>query len=137
MEVAWEISLLMYGFFFLKWLVPAMRNAPGSAKFVAKLWQAISVCPLPRLYKEPNKLTNPDDRLGIKIDPQAVRLQPAPEDGYAWSITDSKRHLLKSCLSNGTVGLYDEICKEIGHSIEAVRPTGVALGSGTINITQH
>jgi hypothetical protein len=51
------------------------------------------ICDAPRLacnYKVPNKLTNSDDRLGINIDPEAVRLQPAPEDGYARSVTDSK-----------------------------------------------
>ncbi|KAL2801504.1 hypothetical protein BJX63DRAFT_438789 [Aspergillus granulosus] len=114
-----------------------MRSVPGSANFVAKPWQAISVLSLASLSHGTvsNKLTNSDDRLGIKLDPQAVRLQPTPEDGYAWSVTDSKRHLMKTCLSNGTVGLYDEICKEIGQSIEAVRPTrptGPALGSGPL-----
>jgi hypothetical protein len=44
---------------------------------------------------------------------------------------------MKSCLSNGTVGLYDEICKEIVNSIEAVRPIGAAPGSGTINVPQY
>ncbi|KAH1914114.1 hypothetical protein KXW44_005069 [Aspergillus fumigatus] len=63
------------------------------------------------------------DRLGLRIQPQAVRLQPAPEDGYTWSVTDSKAHLMKTSLSSGTVGLYDAICKEIGRSIEAVRPS--------------
>jgi hypothetical protein len=36
--------------------------------------------------------------------------------------------LMKTSLSNGTVGLYDAICKEIGRSIEAVRPSRVADG---------
>lgn len=30
---------------------------------------------------------------------------------------------MKTSLSSGTVGLYDAICKEIGRSIEAVRPS--------------
>ncbi|KAH8430081.1 uncharacterized protein LDX57_007751 [Aspergillus melleus] len=62
------------------------------------------------------------NRLGLRIDPNEVRLQPAPQDGYVWSVTDSKAHLLETPLSNGTVGLYEEICRELGHSLEAVRP---------------
>ncbi|KAF4157912.1 hypothetical protein CNMCM6936_005381 [Aspergillus lentulus] len=58
-----------------------------------------------------------------RIQPQAVRLQQAPEDGYTWSVTDSKAHLMKTSLSSGTVGLYDAICKEIGWLIKAVRPS--------------
>jgi hypothetical protein len=88
----------------------------------------------PYLYRSPTYtgerseviwLTYQDDRLGLIIQPQAVRLQPAPEDGYSWCVTDSKAHLMKTSLSNGTVGLYDAICQEIGRSIEAVRPSRV------------
>ncbi|KAH8430174.1 uncharacterized protein LDX57_007844 [Aspergillus melleus] len=63
-----------------------------------------------------------DYRLGLRINPNEVRLQPAPQDGYIWSVTDSKAHLLETPLSNGTVGLYEEICRELGRSLEAVRP---------------
>ncbi|EDP53656.1 hypothetical protein AFUB_048420 [Aspergillus fumigatus A1163] len=77
-----------------------MRNALSGANNAGKPWQTIS----------------------------AVRLQPAPEDGYTWSVTDSKAHLMKTSLSSGTVGLYDAICREIGRSIEAVRPSREADG---------
>ncbi|KAJ5559548.1 hypothetical protein N7513_001947, partial [Penicillium frequentans] len=51
-----------------------------------------------------------------------VRLQPPPEDGYAWSFTESRASLLNSNLSSGAVGLLQTICKELGRSFEAVSP---------------
>ncbi|KAJ5642295.1 hypothetical protein N7490_006295 [Penicillium lividum] len=63
-----------------------------------------------------------DQRLGLLVPPGRVRLQPSPEDGYAWSVSNSKEHLLKTCLGRGTVGLYQDIIDELGHSIEAVTP---------------
>ncbi|CAG8024039.1 unnamed protein product [Penicillium salamii] len=62
------------------------------------------------------------DRLRIVVTPEKVRLQPRPEDGYAWSVTSPNAGLLKSSLSSGNIHLYREICNEIGHSIEAVSP---------------
>lgn len=44
------------------------------------------------------------------------------EDGYAWSVSEEKRHLLETTLGRGTVGLYQNIIDEIGKSIEAVDP---------------
>ncbi|GLA56207.1 hypothetical protein AnigIFM63604_005667 [Aspergillus niger] len=35
-------------------------------------------------------------------------------------------HLMNTSLANGSVGLYDAICREIGRSIEAVRPVAAA-----------
>ncbi|KAJ5972501.1 uncharacterized protein N7479_002419 [Penicillium vulpinum] len=62
------------------------------------------------------------NRLGLDVAPSQVRLQPLVEDGYAWSVTESKKSLLQSSLSNGTVGLFRAICEELGRSLEAVTP---------------
>ncbi|CAG8074690.1 hypothetical protein N7541_000109 [Penicillium brevicompactum] len=62
------------------------------------------------------------NRLGLDVAPSQVRLQPPVEDGYAWSVTESKKSLLQSSLSNGTVGLFRAICEELGRSLEAVTP---------------
>jgi hypothetical protein len=66
-----------------------------------------------------------DERLGLRVDPRQVRLQPSTDDGYSWSVTDSQKYLLQSSLSRGTVGLYRAICEELGRSLEAVRPQTV------------
>ncbi|KAJ5244967.1 hypothetical protein N7489_005063 [Penicillium chrysogenum] len=60
-------------------------------------------------------------RLRIVVDPETVRLQPRPEDGYAWSVTSPNAGLLKSSLSSG-IHLYRSIYNEIGHPFEAVSP---------------
>ena len=44
------------------------------------------------------------------------------EDGYAWSVTEANAWMLRSNLSNGTVGLYRAICDALGQSLEAVTP---------------
>ncbi|KAJ6033789.1 uncharacterized protein N7446_007918 [Penicillium canescens] len=62
------------------------------------------------------------NRLGLDIAPSQVRLQPPVEDGYAWSVTESKKSLLQSSLSNGSVGLFRAISEELGRSLEAVTP---------------
>ncbi|KAI9041324.1 uncharacterized protein KD926_006900 [Aspergillus affinis] len=80
------------------------------------------ICTTPGAPRSCRTLIDLDNRLGLRINPNEVHLQPAPQDGYAWSVTDSKAHLLKTPLSNGTVGLYEEICREFGNSLEAVRP---------------
>ncbi|CAG8891450.1 unnamed protein product [Penicillium salamii] len=72
-----------------------------------------------------------DDRLRIVVAPEKVRLQPRPEDGYAWSVTSANAGVLKSSLSSGKIHLYRKICNEIGHSIEAVSPH--ALGHSQSN----
>lgn len=51
------------------------------------------------------------------------------EDGYAWSVSEEKRHLLETTLGRGTVGLYQNIIDEIGKSIEAVDPRILQKGS--------
>ncbi|KAJ5155671.1 hypothetical protein N7492_008491 [Penicillium capsulatum] len=71
------------------------------------------------------------ERTGLLVPPNRVRLQPSVEDGYAWSVSTSKEHLLKTSLSNGTVGVYQAILQELGRSIEAVKPqTLQATGTG-------
>lgn len=73
-------------------------------------------------------LNSADDRLGIVVEPIKVRLQPSVQDGYAWSVTASHASLLKTCLSNGGVGFYQTICKELGRSLEAVTPETLQNG---------
>ncbi|OQE52227.1 hypothetical protein PENNAL_c0492G03197 [Penicillium nalgiovense] len=43
------------------------------------------------------------NRLGLVVAPSQVRLQPSAGDGYAWSVTDSKKSLLQSNLGSGSV----------------------------------
>ncbi|CAG8231427.1 unnamed protein product [Penicillium salamii] len=62
------------------------------------------------------------NRLGLVVAPGHVRLQPSAGDGYAWSVTESKKSLLQSNLGSGSVGLYRSICEELGRSLEAVTP---------------
>ncbi|CAG8902347.1 unnamed protein product [Penicillium nalgiovense] len=62
------------------------------------------------------------DRVGLVVAPSQVRLQPSAGDGYAWSVTESKKSLLQSNLGSGSVGLYRSICEELGRSLEAVTP---------------
>ncbi|KAJ5346190.1 hypothetical protein N7452_004194 [Penicillium brevicompactum] len=62
------------------------------------------------------------DRLGLTVAPGRVRLQPSAADGYAWSVSKSQEYLLKTNLSNGTVGMYQAIRDALGCSIEAVSP---------------
>ncbi|CAG8120979.1 unnamed protein product, partial [Penicillium salamii] len=61
-------------------------------------------------------------RLRLVVAPERVRLQPRPEDGYAWSVTRANAGLLKSSLSSGSTSLYQLICRELGRSLEAVNP---------------
>ncbi|KAJ5531422.1 hypothetical protein N7527_004815 [Penicillium freii] len=44
------------------------------------------------------------DRLDLIVAPSQVRLQPSSGDGYAWSITESKKSLLQSNLGSGSAG---------------------------------
>jgi len=68
------------------------------------------------------------DRLGLIVEPSKVRLQPAVEDGYAWSVTASHASLLKTCLSSGGLRFFQTICKELGRSLEAVTPETLQNG---------
>ncbi|CAI7612142.1 unnamed protein product [Penicillium manginii] len=69
------------------------------------------------------------NQLGLTVPPNRVRLQPSVQDGYAWSVSEEKRHLLEITLGRGTVGLYQNIIDEIGNSIEAVDPRILQKGS--------
>ncbi|KAJ5288266.1 hypothetical protein N7508_011041 [Penicillium antarcticum] len=62
------------------------------------------------------------ERLGLTVAPSRVRLQPSAADGYAWSVSDSQKHLLKTNLSNGTVGFYQDIRDALVCEMEAVSP---------------
>ena len=63
-------------------------------------------------------------KLGIKIKPAQVRLQPGVEDGYVWSLVPEKEHLFKEYLftkqlSKHSYGAYAELCCGVGVSSEA------------------
>ena len=75
----------------------------------------------------PHKLISLDNRLHLVVAPERVRLQPRPEDGYAWSATKTNSALLKSSLSSGTINLYQKILKELGPSLEAVNPQSLGI----------
>ncbi|KAJ6040729.1 uncharacterized protein N7446_003955 [Penicillium canescens] len=62
------------------------------------------------------------ERLGLTVAPSRVRLQPSIADGYAWSVSDSQKHLLRTNLSNRTVSFYQDIRDALRCSIEAVSP---------------
>ncbi|CAG8877534.1 unnamed protein product [Penicillium salamii] len=62
------------------------------------------------------------DRHRLADPPEKVRLQPRPEDGYAWSVAGTNANLLKSSLSSGSTRLYQLICSQLGRSLEAVNP---------------
>ncbi|OQE67199.1 hypothetical protein PENNAL_c0175G07536 [Penicillium nalgiovense] len=68
------------------------------------------------------KLRKQYDRLRLVVAPERVRLQPRPEDGYAWSVMGTNADLLKSSLSSGSTRLYQLICRKLGRSLEAVNP---------------
>jgi hypothetical protein len=70
----------------------------------------------------PTQLILLDDRLRLVVPPEKVRLQPRPEDGYAWSVAGTNADLLKSSLSGGSTRLYQLICSKLGRSLEAVNP---------------
>jgi hypothetical protein len=98
-----------------------MRSARSSDNSAARHWQPISVGHyIPFAWWK--KLILSDNRLGLVVAPGQVRLQPSAGDGYAWSVTESKKSLLQSNLGSGSVGLYRSICEELGRSLEAVTP---------------
>ena len=67
-------------------------------------------------------MISPDERLGVTVAPQDVRLQPSTDSDYAWSVMPGKEYLLDTNLGNGSVGLYQEIQQHLGSMIEAVAP---------------
>lgn len=63
-----------------------------------------------------------DERLGLEVSPDKIRLHPSRDSGYEWSVADSQQYLFEKELSNGNIGIYRSLMEELGHSIEAIRP---------------
>ena len=59
-------------------------------------------------------------RLGISIEPAEVRLITGADDPYAWQALPEKNHIFQKQLSKHSVGVYTEMCREVGVSFEAV-----------------
>ncbi|KAG9231521.1 hypothetical protein BJ875DRAFT_382791 [Amylocarpus encephaloides] len=59
-------------------------------------------------------------KLGILVDPSEVRLITRVEDPYSWQFLPARTHLFGKNLSNHSVGVYMELCREVGVSFEAV-----------------
>ena len=79
-----------------------------------------------------------DDRLRLVVPPEKVRLQPRPEDGYAWSVAGTNADLLKSSLSSGSTRLYQLICSKLGRSLEAVNPQSLDTSqSNTVGLPKE
>lgn len=57
----------------------------------------------------------------MKVDPQDVRLIPKPEHGYCWNFSPEKQHLFSKHLSDQSIGVFMELCRELGRSFTAVR----------------
>jgi hypothetical protein len=105
-----------------------MANTHPKGRNVEKHWQTISVYSrhdLSHIVRCRKLNFSPDERLNLHICPDQVRLKPSMEDGYAWSVSESKEYLLDTSLSRGSVGRYDIIMEELGRSIEAVTPASL------------
>lgn len=67
-----------------------------------------------------------DSRLGIKIKPVDVRLNPREIDFYSWRVTQGKEELYSRVfaknLSDHSTGTYRLLCREVGKSFQAVPP---------------
>ncbi|KAF2181264.1 hypothetical protein K469DRAFT_590073 [Zopfia rhizophila CBS 207.26] len=63
-------------------------------------------------------------RLGIKMDPEKVRLITNPDDPYVWHILPGREHLFSKHMSKLSTGAYIQLCRELGSGFEAV-PTEV------------
>ncbi|KAK0721818.1 hypothetical protein B0T26DRAFT_623446, partial [Lasiosphaeria miniovina] len=63
-------------------------------------------------------------RLGIKVKAADVRLNPRPNDPYAWRILPGEEHSLSRVfvknLSDHFIGTFRLLCREIGMTFEAV-----------------
>ncbi|CAG8095004.1 unnamed protein product [Penicillium salamii] len=78
------------------------------------------------------------DRLRLVVPPEKVRLQPRPEDGYAWSVAGTNADLLKSNLSSGSTRIYQLICSKLGRSLEAVNPQSLDTSqSNTVGLPKE
>jgi hypothetical protein len=59
-------------------------------------------------------------RLGISVEPAEVRLIPTANDPYTWRKLPGKQHLFAKHLSKQSIGIYRELCREVGVSFEAI-----------------
>ncbi|KAH7124920.1 hypothetical protein B0J13DRAFT_611936 [Dactylonectria estremocensis] len=73
--------------------------------------------------------------LDLTIDPADVRLIPSEEDPYRWKWSSEKEYLFEKHLSKLSVGPLMELCKGVGTSFQAVRPS-VEVGKKPWNETQ-
>ncbi|KAK1849361.1 hypothetical protein CCHR01_08038 [Colletotrichum chrysophilum] len=73
-----------------------------------------------------------EQRLGIKLDPGQVRLNPSNDDCYSWKLlVDDHLYLFERNLSDQTIGVYKDLCNLVGQVFEAVprEPSG-SMSSG-------
>ncbi len=59
-------------------------------------------------------------KLGILVKPAEVRLITSTDDPYNWRILPEKQYLFKKYLSKYSIGVYRELCREVGILFEAV-----------------
>ncbi|KAK0721746.1 hypothetical protein B0T26DRAFT_824787 [Lasiosphaeria miniovina] len=66
-------------------------------------------------------------RLGIKIIPANVRLNPRTNDPYMWRVLPGKEEFFAKVffkkLSDHSISTYRLLCKEFGKTFEAVEPS--------------
>lgn len=61
--------------------------------------------------------------LGIEVDPGNIRLIPSSDDPYRWDPLPGKEYLFEKHLSKLSIGPLMELCREVGTSFRAVRPS--------------
>ncbi|KAK3367361.1 hypothetical protein B0T24DRAFT_495341, partial [Lasiosphaeria ovina] len=63
-------------------------------------------------------------RLGIEVKPLDVRLNPRPNDPYAWKILPGREYSLSGVfaknLSDYSISAFRLLCNEVGKTFEAV-----------------
>ena len=68
-----------------------------------------------------------ESTLGITVKPSEVRLNPGPNDPYAWHVLPEKRRVLSEKfdknLSQHSINAYKALCEGVGSSFEAVYAT--------------
>ena len=57
------------------------------------------------------------------VEPGDVRLIPNINNDYAWQVLPEKQYLFQKHISKHSIGAYCELCRGIGVSFEAVRPS--------------
>ncbi|OCK75347.1 hypothetical protein K432DRAFT_272957, partial [Lepidopterella palustris CBS 459.81] len=71
-------------------------------------------------------------RLGIRVDPENVRLITASEDPYVWNVLPGREHLFSKHMSKHSTGAYMQLCRELGSGFEAVPAKVEALFTSVI-----